>query len=304
MPPQPLTSSSRFLTILDSQSLHSTVILYDPTDVFHSRLDPLKPDKVTHILWALTDKHSDSPSPDGENMDSWISTGTVPPDPRSASPWNLTTLVPRQPYEPTLDSNMLLLFPQQNIAPPRDTTSFLLLPQFFPFPLGSSLPIGLVLDPKHMNSRKFHNLVAFLLGHTALNRTQWLSNVFVDAWFAAVRTHPENFKMMPFLTPSSRRLFPPTDHKPHYPFASTWNGASQLKSSGTRLLLRPMAPPKTPVPQLLLLTQRPYLQPTKTLLLPTLSATYGDASPWFSGTLCLPSSALFPTSFPPLFALS
>jgi hypothetical protein len=103
---------------------------------------------------------------------------------------------------------MLLLFPQQNIAPPQDTASFLLLPRFLHFPLGASLPIGLVLDPKHMNGRKFHNLVAFLSGHTALNRTQWLSNVFVDAWFAAVRTHPEKFQNDAFPHSIIQEAFP------------------------------------------------------------------------------------------------
>jgi hypothetical protein len=91
----------------------------------------------------------------GETMDSWISRGTVPPDPRSAPPSNLDTSVPLELYEPTLDSNMLILFPEQASEPPQETASFLLLPRFLRFTLGASLPIGLVLDPKHMNGKKF-----------------------------------------------------------------------------------------------------------------------------------------------------
>jgi hypothetical protein len=180
-----MRSDGRLLTILDSQSLHSTATLYDGTDFIAKNMLPLKLDEFSLIPWALSDKHAKDPSPDGGIMEKWISTGTVPPDPRSASPWTSDTSVPRDPYMTALDDNVIVLF-LETTSIAADTYSFLLLPRFLCFPLGVFLPIGLVIHPQHMTSNTFRNLIAVLSGHTSLQKTKWLSNVLLDAWFKAV----------------------------------------------------------------------------------------------------------------------
>jgi hypothetical protein len=204
-----MRSDGRLLTVLDSQSLHSMAILYDGTDFIAKTMLPLKPDEFNLIPWALSNKHAKDPSPDGEIMEKWISMGTVPPDPRSASPWTSATSVPRDPYVTALDDDIIVLFPETTSVS-ADTSGFLLLPRFLRFPLGVFLPIRLVIHPQHTTGNTFCNLIAVLLGHTSLQKTKWLSNVFLDAWFKALAANPGKFQSDAVPHPILQKAFPST----------------------------------------------------------------------------------------------
>jgi hypothetical protein len=72
------------------------------------------------------------------------------------------------------------------------------------------MPIGLVIDPTKVDGKKFHNLIAYLLGHTTLAKTQWLSNIYTETWLAAVQQNPENFKTDAIPHSSIQEAFPST----------------------------------------------------------------------------------------------
>jgi hypothetical protein len=179
-----------------------------------------QPDIEPWSLWA-TVTNPTSLAPDPQITDSWYSTSTIPPDPWMDAAINpsLTSSAsdtrqleaPDDPdatmaYSSASDESVAVLNSQQ--VPPTPSAGYMLVPRFLRFPFAVTLPVGLVMDPKHMSGSTFRDLIAHLSGDSDRRLSSWLDNVILDAWFASVSAAPDLFQVEAYPHTIFETLFP------------------------------------------------------------------------------------------------
>jgi hypothetical protein len=123
-------SQGGYLTILDSSSLHSTVLAYDPGNFISSRVWEQQDVEDRKLFLPVVGPDTDQPDPELTNR--WYNTNPVPPDPRTSKSWlpddpTLSTRALQIPHTLRTSTRKLPTFSQ---PPPRDlrtpvTCSFL-----------------------------------------------------------------------------------------------------------------------------------------------------------------------------------
>ena len=196
-----LRTQGRCLTMLSSEKLHSTVVVFDATDMLASRFDA---DEAALARGLKLRSSKDPGSVDVRLKDYQAGTisGEIPPDPVHVPSWDPSAgIIPsddalddthvRATYNPAIDTTMVLLQPKGTAKAPN--ACFALLPRFLRGPLGALLPVGLVLDLEKLDPSTLPGFFADLTGTTDAQYFEWMSGVIFTTWIAAAKADPSAF---------------------------------------------------------------------------------------------------------------
>jgi hypothetical protein len=204
-------SQGGYLTILDSSSLHSTVLAYDPGNFISSRVWEQQDVEDRKLFLPVMGPDTDQPDPELTNR--WYNTAPVPPDPRTSKSWlpddpnTLNSRPADTPYSPDVNKEVANIQPTSTQR--SEAASYMLLPRFLRFPYPMTLPTGLVMRPSALTGTLFREILSYFNLVNA-QTIRWLENAILDTWFAAVAANPTLFQVDAITHTQFLSLSPPT----------------------------------------------------------------------------------------------